>query len=292
MAVPAYSHSFETCVSGKWVLAGEHAVLRGAPALALPLDRYGLTLKFLPSQSSGQLHVHPVEIEDVVLSLIADFNRMVSLNSAFELSGEVQITSTIPIGAGLGSSAALCWSIVKWLGFTFQVSEVKWLQLATLLENRFHGKSSGMDVVVVAAQSPILFSLSSEAVELSKTKLPCFTFHDTGLRMATRQAVAQVDQLRVTDSKLADALDRQMAEATHMAQRGLTLFGQGEEEKALKDLQFSMNLAQGCFERWGLIPEAVSKQEHELKNKGALSVKLTGAGGGGFLVALWAEHPL
>jgi galactokinase len=48
-----------------------------------------------------------------------------------------------------------------------------------------------------------------------------------------------------------------------------------------------MDLGQSCFEEWELVPESFTVIEEKLKNEGALAVKLTGAGAGGFVVALW-----
>ena len=48
-----------------------------------------------------------------------------------------------------------------------------------------------------------------------------------------------------------------------------------------------MALAQQCFETWGLVTPELIEQKYELLKQGALGVKLTGAGLGGFWVALW-----
>jgi mevalonate kinase len=49
----------------------------------------------------------------------------------------------------------------------------------------------------------------------------------------------------------------------------------------------SMKRAQECFATWQLIPGDAYRLAQDLERQGALAVKITGAGGGGFLVALW-----
>lgn len=41
------SYDFSTTVHGKWILAGEHAVIRGNPAIVIPLPSFELTLHYL-----------------------------------------------------------------------------------------------------------------------------------------------------------------------------------------------------------------------------------------------------
>jgi mevalonate kinase len=50
-----------------------------------------------------------------------------------------------------------------------------------------------------------------------------------------------------------------------------------------------MAWSQECFEGWGLLPPEAKALARELKAQGALATKLTGAGSGGMIVALWAE---
>src|SRR5574337_2011015 len=46
---------FETKVHGKWILAGEHAVMRQSPAIVFPLKSRQLTLNY---QESNELQTH------------------------------------------------------------------------------------------------------------------------------------------------------------------------------------------------------------------------------------------
>ncbi len=78
-----------------------------------------------------------------------------------------------------------------------------------------------------------------------------------------------------------------MDRAAHLARLGLESFELKKVNEALTQLTESINLAQDCFEAWDLVPDSVRELILRLKAQGALAAKVTGAGRGGFVVALW-----
>jgi mevalonate kinase len=282
----SFLRSFEVRVPGKWVLAGEHSVLRGGRALALPHPEVGLSLQFQPQVWEG-LSVVPPRLEDWVLKLLdREEERARKQGRRFTRPrGSVIVESTIPFGAGMGSSAALSVAVARWLQEESRLEDSEIFSFARALEDEFHGKSSGMDVAAVLGGTPLLFSMKTGAEPLGLTRLPRFRFHDTGLRAATRDCVQKVLALGETQPEVARALDERMAEAVSLAEEGLRAF-EGHPEAGLSPLIASMALSQSCFEGWGLVPASVQDQIKKLKESGALAVRLTGAGGGGFLVEL------
>jgi mevalonate kinase len=225
---------------------------------------------------------------EFVSDLIQEVVKMCGIQDRFqEPFGTLLIRSTIPIGAGLGSSAALCVAIVSWLAQPFGIHQEDLMRFATQLEHRFHGKSSGMDVAVIAADEPITFTMQGGLQRLGVQKLPRFTLHDTGLRSRTSDCIVQVDDFRKKHQTAAVVLDEQMAQASRLAQKGLMEFSAGHEVDGLSFIVHAMQSAQRCFAEWGLLPEPVRLLEQQLLQKGARAVKLTGAGGGGMVVALW-----
>lgn len=273
---------FQKKVPGKWVLAGEHSVLRGATAVALPHPEFGLTLTFEPD-SSGRLSVDPASAESTLLDLLeaVEENWQESHERSFPRpSGRLRIESTIPMGAGLGSSAALCVALAHWMSEPLGIPESELFEFAKSLEHRFHGKSSGMDVAVVTAGRPISFSMNQGARSLQIQALPKFTFHDTQHRARTSDCILRVEKLREENPFLGMKTDEKMATASRKATEGLI-------RSDLAVLTQAMKEAQECYYTWELVPGDAQRLEQELYRQGALAVKLTGAGGGGFLVALW-----
>ena len=276
--------AFQTTVPAKWVLTGEHSVLKGAMAVALPHPHLSLTLEFIPDSSLGALVVYPAHTQEMLIQLLAE------ILPAPLPSGRMTLLSQIPIGAGMGSSAALCVALTQWLAPFLGLSPDQIISFATELEHRFHGKSSGMDVAVIASQTPISFRMN-QGVEgirrLEVKRLPYFTFHDTGIRSSTRDCIAQVNSYRKEQPEQAVISDQRMGDASLKAVEGLKKFDQGETQEALGLLTQAIQDAQKSFYDWQLVPESARALEQELYAQGALAVKLTGAGGGGMMVALW-----
>jgi len=280
---------FQTRVPAKWVLAGEHSVLRGAAAVALPHPELGLSLAYDPQEKVGALLVKPPEANEIFLELL---NSMIENVQTQGLTfsrpkGSVQIESTIPVGAGLGSSAALCVALTHWVSSFVSLGDREKVELATRLEHRFHGKSSGMDVAVISARQPIKYSMAHGIEAMGVKTLPKFTFHDTGLRSRTSDCVKRVEKFREETPELGALVDARMESASRFAIEGLAAFDSGEQTVGLKLLSDAMKQARECFYSWELVPGDARRLEESLLREGALAVKLTGAGGGGMVVALW-----
>lgn len=267
--------SFHTRVPGKWILAGEHAVLRGCVAIALPHPTAALDFTFQPQVWDG-LQVSPPSAQETIEALL-------EILGTSALRGQISIESTIALGAGLGSSAALCVALAQWWASQQPVTQTldRIRELARTLENHFHGQSSGMDIAAVLAQQPIRFSRDQGATVIvpNKQQLFAFTFHDTGLRASTRDCIQHVEKWRAENLSRAQFVDEQMAEASREAELGLVA---GERHSLINAFELSWK----CFEEWGLLNTEIKAQAALLKSNGAYAVKLTGSGLGGFLVAL------
>jgi mevalonate kinase len=278
---------FDIRVPGKWVLAGEHSVLRGGSAVALPHPEFSLGLSFRPQPC--KLEIEPKSGQEIIEELLdAVEGDFASQGRAFiRPRGKLKIESSIPMGAGLGSSAALCVALSKWMTTPFSLNGSEVAGFATRMENRFHGKSSGMDVSAILAGVPILFSREKGPISLKLKKLPTFNFHDSGLRAETSRCIEKVEQFGLESPAAASEIDRQMDAAAKAASQALLRFDSERNSEALADLAQAMKSAHACFVAWGLVPQKVLEMESTLYSQGALAVKLTGAGGGGSLVSLW-----
>jgi len=276
--------SFNVEVPAKWVLTGEHSVLRGREAIAFPYPQLKLTLNY-QSVLSSTITANPFQSQiRTLISRASEFLKVpLNINEA-----QIDIHSQIPIGAGLGSSAALCVAMARFALWKAERNDDQLVELATHLEDLFHGKSSGMDVSAIAANTlPTLYSISKGAQLITPLgALPRFELYDSGKRGPTRECIQKVKHWQQSMPHLVDHFDDQMGESTRIAYQALIQFSKNPRESE-QQLAKAMGLAQQCFETWGLVTPELIEQKHELLKQGALGVKLTGAGLGGFWVALW-----
>lgn len=277
------------CVPAKWILAGEHTVLRGGQAIAcpLPLSQYHLELTFKPQAQSegGESSFSSEELKQLFFAL----NEHVSIFKKIPLPvGHYEMHSHCPRGAGLGSSAALSVAIARLLLASHASSDLVEWKVAREIEAFFHGKSSGLDVATISYAQPILFSLQEGPRVLNSPQAQSFfsnpqrvrfTFHDTGLRALTTDCIQRVE----ASASAGDAL---MNQAVRYAWEGLS--GEVLPLDRLQKIKQSMELSTEAYDEWGILPLEARKIQQELKAQGAIASRLTGAGLGGFVVAMWS----
>ena len=95
-----------------------------------------------------------------------------------------------------------------------------------------------------------------------------------------------LEALQVYDSAL------QAHDSALQAHDGALQARGGDAMRAASALADAIQDAHSCFEGWGLVPDQAREIIEDLKTRGALASKLTGAGGGGMVVALWPEAGL
>lgn len=279
-----------TCKAfGKWILAGEHAVLRGVPALVFPIQSRNLELSYSQGGNPLELRLigdHGKDLQLLVWGVLEKACEIKKI-SRTDLKGTLLLESSIPVGAGMGASAALCVALTRWLGFLGYVNEDEYYEFARNLENLFHGESSGVDIAVALSGEGLYFIRNGERKSLQTTWKPHWYISYSGKRGVTVDAVNKVKDLLLKNPSLGEKIDIKMGKAVEIAERALKM----DAKEGLPILAEAIDLAGQCFEQWSLNEGAPAKHIEWLREHGALAVKPTGSGGGGYVLSLWDREP-
>lgn len=295
------SKSFQIRVHGKWIVAGEHAVLRGHPALAFPVYGKYLELTWNEAEEFSAKFTGERGAEFQLL-FTGVFDRALEIlkrsGDRTLRRGRFEVESTLPVGAGLGASAALSVAVGRWFVAQNALSESGLFEFCRELENLFHGESSGVDVAVAIENRGLHFVRgANESVMrgFDPAWQPIWYISSSGARGITSECVAKVKRLFAEDRVRGEAIDRKMGAAVLEIESALCGENGSSEgvstEMRLEALRSSIEKASECFEEWDLAEGELGRHLQWLRESGAIAVKPTGSGGGGYALSLWRERP-
>ena len=280
------------CAPGKIILLGEHAVVYGRPALAVPVRQVQACARVEAAGSGppgGVLLVSPDLALESWLSDLPASHPLAAISQATLAALapgpfapiRVTITSTIPVASGLGSSAAVSVAIARALiqHFGGELGHSRVSELAFEVERIHHGTPSGIDNTVVAFDRPVFFRRGETPEPLAIGGSFHFLIGDTGVAAPTAEAVGRVRQRwQVDPPALETAFDR-IAALVMDARQALLL---GDVDRLGADLRRNHALLQeldvSSAELDGLVQAADAA--------GALGAKMSGGGMGGNMIAL------
>ena len=274
---------------GKVILFGEHAVVYGRPALAIPVTQLQATAT-VSKNSRGGIWVEAPNIHlSSELSQLAPEQPLAAvINSVFEILNitrppacTVYLQSTIPVASGLGSGAAVSVAILRALSAFLgrPLSDEQINKLAYEAEKLHHGNPSGIDNYVITYARPVYF-LKGRAIKTFRVGA-AFTIviGDTGISAPTKESVAAVRKLWETDQPRWEKVFDRVGEIVWDARQAIER-GDGVELGKLMDANHSLlqEMTVSSLELDTLV-EAAHKS-------GVLGAKLSGGGRGGNMIAL------
>lgn len=283
------SYDFETKTFGKWILAGEHAVVRGHEALVFPIKEKQLTLRYqvlADSLGADYAGSSGADMHLLFWSVLEQGAQLLGFQLN-QLGGFFHLESNIPVGVGMGASAALCVAMSRWFCMQNKVEKHKVNELARELEHLFHGKSSGLDIAGVSSEGGVSFK-AGVSLPLQQKIVPKWFLSSCNQVGITSHCIQKVQTLWDKNPVLAQKIDQQMVESTQESKKILEQGG----DYALQGLAKAMSKASDCFYQWGLVSESLQQHMKQLLAMGALAVKPTGSGGGGLVLSLWEQTPV
>jgi mevalonate kinase len=280
---------------GKIILFGEHAVVYGYPAIAVPVlgvrAKAIIMARPLAPQGSVLIDAPDIGLKTTLEELPPEhaFSRLFTALQehlyidhfpAFHL----RVMSTIPIASGMGSGAASSVAILRAVG-TFlgrPLTDEEVSQLAYESEKAYHGTPSGIDNTVVGYTKPVWF-VRGQPVEFFSIAAPfTLVIANSGIHASTADVVGAVCRSHEVDPEHVDAI---FAQIGSIAEEGANALQSGDIA-ALGPLMLENH--QLLYQLDVSLPELDHLIEAAM-NAGALGAKLSGAGRGGNVIAL--VHP-
>ncbi|MEM0271160.1 MAG: mevalonate kinase [Thermoprotei archaeon] len=288
---------------GKVTLFGEHAVVYGKPAIVMAIDRR--IRVDLSRRTDGRLVVDlpDISIKGVRLTLnleggssvealdaggaapyVLHALKLASEKFGGDLSLNVKVVSDMPVGAGLGTSAALSVATIAAYAAMREVTPSRGVlaRLGRDVEVAVQGSSSGMDAAAAAYGGAVFYrsvggDIQIEPIVFGKRLYLVVGF--TQRLLPTAESVRLVSQLlvkhRSTVERVFDAVGDLVVEAKRALEAG--------DAKAVGEL---MNINHGLLYALGVSTLRVEEIVQAARSAGALGSKLTGGGMGGSVVCV------
>lgn len=284
---------------GKVTIFGEHAVVYGRPAIVSSIDKrvyvtaerrndnyirilaQDLSYRGLLIKIGDKIEI---EANNKVLEPLKYIVKAIEVASEYinEKSGiDISISSEMPIGAGLGTSAAVsvatlaAYSYV--LGHELSLNEIA--KLGHVVELTVQGIASPMDTTISTFGGLIYLVPNVGFEKLSFNSEVDFILGYVKREESTAKMVKKVRELKERNEKVIEMI---MSSIGIIAEEGKLAILKGDLER----LGLLMNINHGLLESLGVSTKLINDMVYASRNAGAIGAKLTGAGGGGCIIAL------
>ena len=272
---------------GKIILLGEHAVVYGRPAIALPIP---LAVEAAIRKGGDGINVviprwgveQKVRVTNPGFTgIIAQMLEQLGLD---EENMTIEVFPHIPRAMGLGGSSALAVAIIRAIDHAYKLglNDGRINELAFECEKAAHGTPSGVDNTVATYGSPLYYQRRDEQPLFSTVKLgqPLeLVIGMTGKESLTADTVARV---RASWQQYPERYETIFDQIGHLTMSASEAVKSGQ----LNELGELMNLCHGYLNALQLSTPELEEMIHVARQNGAVGAKLTGGGGGGSMIAL------
>lgn len=280
---------------GKVILFGEHAVVYGRPAIAVPVNqvRARAVINAEPTAESGVIAIYAPDID-----LFSDLDQLPlehPIRLAVDLVASsigvkrlpacsIKISSTIPLSAGMGSSAAVSIALIRaFSGFLGQpLPDEQISEVAYKVEKIQHVTPSGIDNTVITYAEPVYYQ-RGRSIERLKINAPItLVIADSGLTSPTAETVADVRRGWEQDFEGYEDLFDRIGEISIKARAMI-------ESGNIRLMGLLMDKNHELLQKLGVSSRKLNMLVETARENGAMGAKLSGGGQGGNIIALVPE---
>ena len=270
----------------KVILLGEHSVVYGHPAVALPLHDLRMRATAVPVPGPSRLcsldYRGPIDRSGPQFACVARaFDKAREFSGRLGQSFEITTRSDFPHARGLGSSAAASGAVIRAVldACRRDASADELFALTQMAERVAHGNPSGLDAAATSSSSPIRFQGGRMRPVSQRIAHAHLVIADSGVQGSTREAVSGLRRCYEQDAEgtgpLIDGLGA-------LARTAITALHDGDAPA----LGEAMNRAHTVLAGLDLSLPVLDRLVGAARRAGALGAKLTGGGLGGCVIAL------
>ena len=286
---PIVTDEFDAVTPGKAILLGEHSVVYGRHAIAVPVplnirvkieDADDGVLLMIPSWGvEYYLDKKPEERQSFEKPAALILEKMNLSNVGMK----IEVFSDVPRGMGLGGSAVLAVSIIKALNHHYKMglSEQEINEMAYESEKIAHGNPSGIDNTIATYGYPLIYRKGEKTL---KERLQIKEPLDLVLAFSKSEGLTAKTVAHVRTQWKSN---QEMYEGVFDDIDAIVLNGiQAIQENDHKKLGELMNFNQGLLNTLQVSTPELERMIYIARDAGAFGAKLTGGGGGGAIIAV------
>lgn len=282
---------------GKIILFGEHSVVYGEPAIAAAVDKR-VYVKIKESVNGKTILKSPslnfeAELDSAAKKYYLKKGKPGIIRYILEILFqyhdhtpiEITLNSNIPIGSGLGSSAAVT---VATLAALFKYHSIGFsrktlAQKAHNIEETVQGIASPLDTLICTYGGIIYLSRSRNTQSLRINFNTPFIIGYSSKHGNTGKIVKDVRNLKNNNPKVVNHIISAMGNLANSGKHAIL-------NNDINQIGVLMNINHGLLDSLGVSTSELSRMVYLARKHGAVGSKITGAGGGGSIIALCPEN--